>query len=152
MLGKAAPDHSRNLNQGCSFRKRKSKLHHGLTHWGRITNLCITDSNNALSPGWCQTIILSNAGILLIWPLGTNFNIIHIFSFKKMHLKMLLAKWQWFYYQSWRWPRTIICFVISMDSDNWFKIFLLWICTYIFHLQKINHFVRASVHQYIKHI
>ena len=36
-----------------------------------------------------------------------------------------------------------------MDSDNWFKIFLLWSCTYIFHLQKISHFVQASVHQYI---
>ena len=28
----------------------------------------------ALSPGWCQAIIWTNDGILLIWPLGTNFS------------------------------------------------------------------------------
>ena len=46
----------------------------------------------------CQTIFWTNAGILLIGPLGTNFSEIlieiHIFSFKKMHLKMSSWKWQ----------------------------------------------------------
>ena len=47
-----------------------------LTHWGRATHiwvgdLIITGSDNGLSPGWCQAIIWSNAGILLIGPLGT---------------------------------------------------------------------------------
>ena len=56
------------------------------------------DSDNGLSPGWHQAIIWNNSGIFLIEPLGTNFSEnlikIHVFSFKKMHLKMLSAKWQ----------------------------------------------------------
>ena len=47
-----------------------------------------------------QAIIWTNAGILLIEPLGTNFSEILIriqaFSFKKMHLKMSSAKWRLF--------------------------------------------------------
>ena len=74
-----------------------------LTHWGRVTHLCvgkltIIGSDNGLSPGRCQAIILTIAGILLIEPLGTNFSEIIIriqtFSFKKMHLKMASAKWR----------------------------------------------------------
>ena len=71
--------------------------HYLLTHWGRVTYICVTKltniaSNNGLSPGRRQAIILTNDGILLIWPLGTNFSElligIHIFSFKKMRLEM----------------------------------------------------------------
>ena len=44
-----------------------------------------------------QAIIWPIAGILLSWPLGTNFSEIsinfHTFSFKKMPLKMSSAKW-----------------------------------------------------------
>ena len=64
-----------------------------LAHWGRvcISKLTIIGSDNGLSPGRRQAIIWTNAGILLIWPLGTNFNEIlieiHIFPFKKMRLK-----------------------------------------------------------------
>ena len=74
-----------------------------LTHWGWVTHICaskitIIGSNNGLSPGRRQAIIWTNAWILLIGPLGTNFSemLIEIqrFSFKKMHLKMLSAKWQ----------------------------------------------------------
>ena len=58
----------------------------------------IIGSDNGLSPGWRQAIIWTHAGILLIWTLGTNISEIvskiHTFSFKKMHLKMLSAKWQ----------------------------------------------------------
>ena len=59
-----------------------------LTHWGRITNICvfyvtIIASDNGLSPGRCQTIIWINAGILLIGALGTNFYEIQICPFKK---------------------------------------------------------------------
>ena len=77
-----------------------------LTHWGRVTHICvgkltITRSDNGLSPGLRQAIIWNNAGILLIGPLGTNFseNFIGIqtFSFKKMPLKILSAKWRPFY-------------------------------------------------------
>ena len=50
----------------------------------------IIGSDNDLSPGRRQAIIWTNAGILLIGPLGTNFNDIlsevHTFSFKKIHL------------------------------------------------------------------
>ena len=74
-----------------------------LTHWGRVTHICVIEisiigSDNGLSPGRRQAIIWTNAGILLIGPLGTNFseNLIGIqtFSFKKMHSKMLSAKWR----------------------------------------------------------
>ena len=72
-----------------------------LTHWGRVTHICISKltiivSDNGLSPGCRQAIIWTNAGILLIGPLGTNFNEtsikFHTFSFKKIHLKMSSAK------------------------------------------------------------
>ena len=65
-----------------------------LTHWGRVTHECvgkltIIGSDNGLSPGRRQAVIWTNAGILLIGPLGTNFSEILIgiqtFSFKKMH-------------------------------------------------------------------
>ena len=74
-----------------------------LTHWGRVTHICVgnlttTGSENGLSPGRCQAIIWTNAGILLFGPLGTNFSEIwiefHTFSFTKMHLKMSSGKWR----------------------------------------------------------
>ena len=53
----------------------------------------IIGSDNGLSPGRYHAIIWTNAGILLIGPLGTNFNeiliTIYAFSFTKIHLKML---------------------------------------------------------------
>ena len=62
-----------------------------LIHWSRVMHICISKliiigSHNGLSPGRHQAIIWTNAGILLIGPLGTNFSEIaieiHIFSFK----------------------------------------------------------------------
>ena len=49
------------------------------THWGRVTHICvskltISGSDNGLSPGRHQAIIWTNAGILLIRSLRTNFN------------------------------------------------------------------------------
>ena len=49
-----------------------------LTRWGRVTHICVGEttiicSDNGLSPGRRQAIIWTNAGILLIGPLGTNF-------------------------------------------------------------------------------
>ena len=68
-----------------------------LTHI-RIGKLIIIGPGNGLSPGRHQAIILTNAGILLIGPLGRNFSEISIeiytFSFKKMHLKMSIARWR----------------------------------------------------------
>ena len=89
-----------------------------LTHWGRMTHICVSKltiigSDNGLSPGRRQAIIWTNAGILLIGPLRTNVSEmlieIHTFSFKKMHLKMWPGRWrpfclglnvlmQWSYY------------------------------------------------------
>ena len=66
-----------------------------------MTHICVSDltsigSDNGLSPGRRQAIIQTNAGILLMRPLGTNFSEflvkILIFSFKKMRLKVSSAK------------------------------------------------------------
>ena len=74
-----------------------------LIHWGRVTHICVSNltiigSDNGLSPGRGQAITWTNIGILLIGPLGTNFNEmlikIHTFSFKKIHLKMSFGKWR----------------------------------------------------------
>ena len=87
-----------------------------LTHWGWVThkfvsNLTIIGSDNGLSPGWRQAITWTNAGLLLIWPLGTNFSEmlfrIQTFSFKKMHFKMSSAKWRPF------------CLGLNELNDGW---------------------------------
>ena len=74
-----------------------------LTHWGRVKHICVSEltiigSDNGLSPGRRQAIIWTNAGILLIGHLGTNFSEILIeiqtFSFKKIDLKMSSGKWR----------------------------------------------------------
>ena len=92
-----------------------------ITHWGRVTHICDSKltsvgSDNGLSPGRRQAIIWTNAGILLIGPLGTNFNEnlfeIHIFSFKKMHLKMSSGKWRPF------------CLGLNVLSQRWFRLWL----------------------------
>ena len=79
----------------------------GLTHWGRVMHICVGNltnigSDNGLSPGRCQAIIWSrdrsNAGILLLGLVGTNFSEtwiqIQIFSLKKIRLTMSSAKYQ----------------------------------------------------------
>ena len=75
----------------------------GLTHWGRVTHICVGDltiigSDNGLSPGRHQAIIWTSAELLLNGTLGTNLTEILIkiitFSFKKMHLKVSSAKWR----------------------------------------------------------
>ena len=61
-----------------------------------VSKLRIIGSYYGLSPGWCQAIIWTSDGILLNWPLGTNSSEmlieIHIFSFKKMHVKLAFGK------------------------------------------------------------
>ena len=78
-------------------------LPRSLTHWGRVMHICVSNlaiigSDNGLSPGQRQAIIWTNAGIFLIKPLGTNFSEIlienHIFSYKKMRLKLSSVKWR----------------------------------------------------------
>ena len=74
-----------------------------LTHWGRVTDICVSElttigSDNGLSPNLRHAIIWTNAGILLIRALGTNFSAIlseiHIFSFNETQLKTSSAKWR----------------------------------------------------------
>ena len=76
-----------------------------LTHWGRVTHICVSKltiigSDNGLAPDRRQAIIWTNAGMLLIRTLGTNFSEIlseiRAFSFKKMHLKMSSGNWRSF--------------------------------------------------------
>ena len=66
-----------------------------------MTHICIgklttIGSDSGLSLGWRQSIIWTNAGILLTGLLGANFSEILIgiqtFSFNKMHLKVSSAK------------------------------------------------------------
>ena len=80
---------------------RKCVLMTALTHWDRVTHICvrkltIIGSENGLSPERRQSIIRTNAGILLIGPLRTNFSEILIeiqtFSLKKIRLKVSSAK------------------------------------------------------------
>ena len=76
-----------------------------LTHWDWVIQICISKltifgSDSGLSPSQHQAIIWTNAKILLIWNLGTNFNEIlteiHTSSFKKIYFKMSSAKWRQF--------------------------------------------------------
>ena len=89
-----------------------------LTHWGRVTHICVGNltiigSDSGLSPGRRQAIIWTNAGILSIGPLGTDFSEIlikiHTFSFKKMNLKMSSGKWRPF------------CLGLNVLSQWWFE-------------------------------
>ena len=77
-----------------------------LTHWGWVMHKCVSKlsiigSDNGLSPGSRQAIIWTNAGILLIGPLGMNSEFFFIktdaFSFRKTHLKKSSAKWPSFF-------------------------------------------------------
>ena len=61
-----------------------------------VSKLTIIGSDYCLSPGQRQAIIWTNARILLIWPLRTNFSEIlieiHTFALKIMHLKISSGK------------------------------------------------------------
>ena len=73
-----------------------------LTHWGRVMHICVSKlniigSDNGLLHGRCQAITWTNANLLSIGPLETNFSEILIeiltFLFIKMHLNMSSVKW-----------------------------------------------------------
>ena len=68
-----------NINDYVSTLLKYVVISFHLTHWGRVTHICIGElinigSDNGLSPGRRQAIIWTNVGILLISPLGTNFS------------------------------------------------------------------------------
>ena len=91
-----------------------------------MTHICVNEvtiigSDNGLSPGRRQAIIWTNAGILLIIPLGTmKFNEIlieiHIISFKENHLKMPSGNGGHFVSASMCW---IWQFVHDHDNCRW---------------------------------
>ena len=92
-----------------------------LTHWGQVTNICISrltiiGSDNGLSPDRYQAIIWTSAGIFLIIILLTNFSEIwsqnHTFWFKKMHLKMLSRKFR---------PS---CLILNMSRVNMSRLYV----------------------------
>ena len=79
------------------------KIDRALTHWGQVTQICIRKltiiaSDSGLLPERRKAIIWTNAGILLIGPLGTNFieTLIesYMFSFKRMHFKLSSGNWR----------------------------------------------------------
>ena len=83
-----------------------------LTHWGWVTPICVSKliiicSDNGLSLYRRQAVIWTNAELLLIGPLGTNFSEIlmeiNTFSLKKMHLKMPSGKWRPYVSASLQW-------------------------------------------------
>ena len=89
------------------------------TYWGRRTHICLSKLTIIGSLGRRQAITWTNAGILLIGPLGTNFSEIIIriqtFSFKKLRLKMASAKSR---------P-----FCLSLNLLNWCyccTVFVMW--------------------------
>ena len=98
-----------------------------------ISKLAIIGSGNGLSSGWRQAIIWTNAGILLIGPLGTNFCEILIeiykFSFKKIHLKMLFGKW---------WPS---CLSLNVLTLCWQERSMLIIIQSVFYKKNYSQYV-----------
>ena len=98
-----------------------------LTHWGRVTHICvikltIIDSDNGLLPGRRQAIIWTNDGILLIGRLGTNF-------------REILIVIQHFHSRKYTWkccsemgsilsqPQCVNCMVVTKLSDRVLLVF-----------------------------
>ena len=82
----------------CKGTVKESKFIEAEWHIYASVNYTIIGSDYGLLPDWCQAIIIrTNARILLIGPLGTNFSEIlikiHTFNFKKMPLKMSSGNW-----------------------------------------------------------
>ena len=104
-----------------------------ITHWGRVTHICVGNltiigSDNGLSPGRRQAIIWTNAGILLIGPLGTNFGEILAeiltLSFTNMYLKVSSVKWRPF------------CLGLNVISYRYGKIHLTKVCKNFDHINR----------------
>ena len=90
------------LDNGLALNRRGAIIQLIEAEWRIYASLnrAIIGSDNGLSPVRRQAIIWTNAGILLIEPLGTNFSEVLIgiqtFSFKKLYLKTWSAKWRLF--------------------------------------------------------
>ena len=109
-----------------------------LTHWGRVMHICISkiiiiSSDYGLSPSRHQAIFWTNAVILSILPLATNFSemLIKIYSFlfEKMHVKMLSAKIQPFclgYNVLKKKLHKLACLFIDWNSHEYLYFYLQW--------------------------
>ena len=90
------------------------------TYMRKWIESAVVQIDNGLSSSQCQAIILTNAGIFLIGPMGINVREILIkintFSFKKMYLQMWPAQW-WPFLSKERW--------VKMRHSN-------WMCPYLF--------------------
>ena len=113
----------------------KTLFNSTVTHWGRATHICVSKltiitSDNGLSPGRCQAIIWSNAGILSIGLLGTKFSEILVeimtFSFTKMRINVSSAKWRPFCLRLNVLKSTFQESCTFMFSDIFFFFFVLW--------------------------
>ena len=111
-----------------SFNPVKPNYHEvcliGLTHWGRVTHICVVErqlrvtwakvllshllhadfhhftiigSDNGLSPVRCQVIIWTIAGLWLTGPLGTNFSemLIEIHTFSFKKIHLKMSSGKW---------------------------------------------------------
>ena len=101
--------HHEHMGKSCMLLLQNNHTHypllfhtHRFTHWARVMHICISKltvigSDNGLAPAPCRAIIWANAGILLIWNLGTNFSEIsskiHILSFIKCIWKCRLRNY-----------------------------------------------------------
>ena len=119
-------------------------------HWGRVTHKCVSEltvigSDNGLSPGRRQAIFWTNAGILLIGPLGTNFNEIlieiHIISFKKIHLAPIFLGLNVVYF--------IVCiYKIPCFYHNVIHLFIVWAPLYWSVMTKLTKCYYIHQHNY----
>ena len=93
------------------FQRYPLKFHrqyraHRLVYWGQETNICISKLNiicwdSGLLPGQCQAIIWTNAGVLMIRTLVTNYREIFIhFHSRKCIWKCHLRNGVYFYLAS----------------------------------------------------
>ena len=98
-----------------------------------VSKLTIIGSDNGLSPCRRQAIIWSNAGILLIRTLGTNFSEILIkiytFSFRRMYLKKSSGKWRPF------------CFGLNVLRCQQYKTTMYW---YMYLIALLHSIIRRS--------
>ena len=95
---------SRRANKYClENQNAKIKIHSFKMY---MTNICIDRKNICFMS---QSVIWTNVGILLVGPLRTNsskiVNEIHMFSFKKIRLKMSFGKCRPFCLNVLKWPQ-----------------------------------------------
>ena len=94
-----------------------TRLDDFLTHWDQVTHICvgkltIIGSDNSLSPGQRQAIVWTNAGILLIEPLGTNFSE-YWPKFLHFHSRKCIS--------TFRYLKVFLKFIPNYPPQSWWK-------------------------------